>query len=98
MTTTAWSRREMADMRQSLLAELGRLESVGTASEIDAAVERTLYRRSRALMALARWDCGTYGRCCRCDLAIERVLLQQDPAAPLCRDCQAAVDPWRRAA
>lgn len=98
MSTTQWSHNELADLRQRLLAELERLETGVTVTDIDAAVGRTLYRRSRAQAALARWDAGIYSQCCQCEIDIDRERLQQDPSTPFCADCEAGIGLRRRAA
>lgn len=41
----------------------------------------------RIQAALERHKAGTYGRCCRCELAIEMERLTTDPASPSCVDC-----------
>lgn len=98
MNTMQWSRHELADLRQRLVVELERPEAGVTVADIDAAVERTLYRRRRAQAALARWHVGTYGRCCQCEMDIDRERLEHDPSTPFCADCEADLGLRRRVA
>lgn len=98
MHSTLLDRHEVDDIRTWLNQELEHLETQVPVSGIDAAVERTLFRRRRAQAALCRLDGGTYGACCQCGQDVETGVLRLDPSAPFCADCQGEIDDRRKAA
>lgn len=75
--------------------------SVGRLSRMDALQQQamasgwkeTLLREERRLVAaLARFEEGAFGVCCRCGESIRKARLEADPGAPFCTDCQTEIE------
>lgn len=68
----------------------------GRLSRIDAIQQQHMAKASHAHIgqdlaridaALARFEAGRFGLCCRCQMALEPERLRADAAVPFCLDC-----------
>ena len=55
-------------------------------AQVSSLIERALAAESAAVVALARWESGTYGRCESCDAPIGKQRLLARPATTRCID------------
>jgi len=55
-------------------------------AQVSSLIQRALAAESAAVVALARWESGTYGRCESCDAPIGKQRLLARPATTRCID------------
>jgi len=80
-------RNELADALSELAADPSRIGATRIQVNLElAAIDA----------ALARFDRGTFGACCRCELDIETDRLRAEPSTPFCSDCLEEVLDERR--
>lgn len=78
-------------VRTALMQETERLQHEAQGGVTATQIDLVSLRQRRAHAALDRLNGGIYGLCCECNLSVEPELLQVDPAAPFCTDCQGPI-------
>jgi DnaK suppressor protein len=79
------------ELDQTRLGRLSRMDAMSQQEMAKAGHSRLMIELQRIEAALARFEQGRYGICCRCKVVISADRLTIDPATPFCMECQQEV-------